>query len=149
MEDYCFPRKLIKLENHVSSNATIEVDTRECMEYLTAVANPAKIIEDPLIKDNKVLLWQMASADVPVNIFDASTWPDRINCNPLLTVVHHVIAPDMCQNQRNESYVQMHAVIAKPNVKEMRQSARSVLHCTSVQPFNQESAEATKSNAYE
>ena len=58
MEDYCFPRKLIKLENHVSSNATIEVDTRECMEYLTAVADPAKILEDPLIKDNKVLLWQ-------------------------------------------------------------------------------------------
>ena len=75
------------------------------MEYPTAVADPAKILEDPLIKDNKVLVWQMASADTPVNLFDASTWPDGIDFNPLLDVVHHTIAPHMCQNQRIESYV--------------------------------------------
>ena len=56
MEDHGFPRTLIKLENHVSSNSMIEVDTWECIEYLTAVADSATILEDPLIKDNKVLL---------------------------------------------------------------------------------------------
>ena len=83
------------------------------MEYLTAVADPKNILEDPLIQNNRELLWQMASAVNPVNLFDKSTWPDSVDFNPLLDVVHNVIDPHMCQTQWIESYVQMHALSQK------------------------------------
>ena len=51
----------------------------------------------------------------------------------------------MCQNQRIESYVQMHAVVSKTNVKEVRRSARSVLHSAIMRPFNQVSVEEKRS----
>ena len=43
----------------------------------------------------------------------------------------------MCQNQRIESYVQLHANVARTNVKEVRRSSRSVIHCATIRPFNQ------------
>ena len=51
----------------------------------------------------------------------------------------------MCQNQRIESYVQMHAVVSKTNLKEVRRSARSVLHSAIMRPFNQVSVEEKRS----
>ena len=87
----------------------------------------------------------MESADTPVDLFDASTWPNGIDSTPLCDIVHALIAPHMCQNQRIESYVQMHAVAAKTNVKEVRCSARAVLHSTAMHPFNQISVEAKHS----
>ena len=53
MDDYCFPKRRLFLNNHVSDNSTIEVNSRECMEYLTAEADPSKMLEDPIIKSNK------------------------------------------------------------------------------------------------
>ena len=82
----------------------------------------------------------MAAADPPVDLFDATTW-SSVDYKPLCDMVHAVIAPHMCQNQRIESYVQMHAVVAKTNVKEVRRSSRSMLHCAIIRPFNQISVE--------
>ena len=64
---------MIKLKNRVSSNTTIKIETREFMEYLIAVADSKKILEDPIIKNNRELLWKMVSADRLVNIFDELT----------------------------------------------------------------------------
>jgi hypothetical protein len=96
---------MIKLKNHVSSNATVEIKTQECMEHLTAIAYPKKILEDPIIKNNKKLLCKMVSANWPVNLFDESTWPDELNFTLLVCVVHNVITPTLCQNQRITSYI--------------------------------------------
>ena len=147
MRDYCWPSKTIELEHHTTYGETVEIDTRSCMEYLTEKASKhtEKILADPLIKDNKDLLWQMAAANQPVDLFDATTWPSGVDFEPLCDMIHAMIAPHMCQNQRIESYVQMHAVVAKTNVKEVRRSNRSVLHSTIVRPFNQESVEQKRS----
>ena len=56
-----------------------------------------------------------------------------------------MIAPHMAQNQRIESYVQMHAIVAKTDMKEVRRSTRSMLHSTIVWPFNQQSVEEKRS----
>ena len=145
MRDYCWPSKTIELEHHTASGETVEIDTRPCLEYLTEKADTEKILSDPLIKDNNDLLWQMAAADQPVNLFDSTTWPSGVDFEPLCDMIHVMIAPHMCQNQRIESYVQMYAVVAKTNVREVRRSARSVLHSTSVRPFNKESVEQKRS----
>jgi len=56
MQAYRFPSKVVELEGHVSSGETVEVNTRDCLEYLTEKADPKKILEDPLINSNKDLL---------------------------------------------------------------------------------------------
>ena len=56
MEDCCVPRKLIQLEGHMSLNEMIEVDTRECLQYLTEKLDPKKIFDDPFIRNNRDLL---------------------------------------------------------------------------------------------
>ena len=68
-----FYKKILQLEGHMSSNEMTEVDTCECLQYLTERLDTKKILVDPLIRNNKDLLWQMASAEVPVNPFDSST----------------------------------------------------------------------------
>ena len=124
----------------------MKVDTRACLEYLTENVDPMKVLNDPLIKDNKELLWQMAAADPPVDLFDPTTWSSEVDYKPLCDVIHAYIAPHMCQNQRIESYVHMHAVVAQTHVKEVRRAAQAVLHSTISRPFNQESVEAKRSN---
>jgi hypothetical protein len=92
------------------------------MEYLTAVADLQQILELPIIKENKDLLWKMATSNQPVNCVDDSTWFYGIVFSSLVGVVRNVITPHMCQHQQLESYVQMHTVTAKTNLKEARQS---------------------------
>ena len=89
VEDYCFPSETIKLENHMSSNEAIEINTRECMDYLTEEADPKKILDDPIIKNNKNMLWKIARADEPVDLFDCNTWPTGIDFKPLVDDTQH------------------------------------------------------------
>ena len=82
----------------------------------------------------------MATSDLPVDIFDKKTWVGQ-DFTPLLNIAHEQIAPHMAQNQRIESYVQLHANVARTNVNEGRRSARGVIQSTTIRPFNQKSAE--------
>ena len=71
---------------------------------------------------------------------------------PLLDLLHERIAPYMSQNQRIESYVQLHANVARTNIKEARRSARGVIQCATIRPFNQRSVaikRMTKNNLKE
>ena len=101
VEDYCFPSKTIYLKGHVTTGETVEVDTRACLEYITERVDPKKVLNDPLISDNKALLWQMAAADPPVDVFDPTTW-SSVDYKPLCDMIHTHIVPHMCQNQRKE-----------------------------------------------
>ena len=73
VEDYRWPSKVIELKGHTVSNQAGEVNTRECLEYLTGAADPKKILANPLIRNYKDLWWKVASADAPVDLFDTST----------------------------------------------------------------------------
>ena len=136
MEDYCFPRKLIQLEGHMSSNKMIEVDTCECLQYLTKRSDPKKILDDLLIRKTMDLLWQMVSAEVSVNPFDLSTWPRGVDLNPAHDMIHEMIAPHIAKIKQLESYVQVHAFVANTNMKQVGEPARYMLHSMIVQPFN-------------
>ena len=62
----------------------------------------------------------MASDEIPVNLFDLSTWPRGVDFNPLCGMIHEMIAPHMSQNQQIESYAEMNAGAAKKHGKEVR-----------------------------
>ena len=104
VDDYRWPSKVIELKGHTVSNQTVKVNTRECLDYLMGAAEPKKILAGPLIRNHKDLWWKATSAAAPVDLFDASTWPNRIDFTPLCDIVHALIATHMCQNQRIESY---------------------------------------------
>ena len=82
METYQFPSQRVHLMNQLTSNEPYEVDSAECLAYITADAEAEKILDDPLIKNNKELLLKMAYSDTPVNLFDQATWDD-VDYSPL------------------------------------------------------------------
>ena len=65
---YAFESKRIRLKLHETPDGDEEtwVDTRKCLEWLTAGADALKILEDPLIAEHKELWRTMASADETV-----------------------------------------------------------------------------------
>ena len=67
VDDYRWPSKVIELKSRTVSNQTIEVNTRECLEYFTEAADLKKILADPLIRNHKDLWWKVASADTLVH----------------------------------------------------------------------------------
>ena len=44
VDDYCWPSKVIELKGHTVSNQTIEVNTREYLEYLTEAVDPKRYL---------------------------------------------------------------------------------------------------------
>ena len=55
---------------------------------MTEIADPNEILKDSLITERK---WKMTSADVLVDLVDASTW-SGVGYNPLVDLVHQKIA---------------------------------------------------------
>ena len=149
METFSFPSELVELKNHDVSHETITVDSRDCLEYLTENADPMEILEDPLIKNNQTLLWQMAAADTPVDLFERGerkTW-NGVNYSPMVKVVHEEIAPHMSQCQRVESHVQTNAIVSRTNVGEARRTSRATVHTALHRTFNQESVEEKRESS--
>ena len=74
-KDYVFdPIQVVELEFHSASNDTVTIGLQECMGYLLDGADAQAMLNDPLIKDNKELLWTMAAGDEVVNMFNRKTW---------------------------------------------------------------------------
>ena len=55
VDDYRWPSKVIELKGRTISNQVVEVNTRECLEYLTGEADSKTILADPLIRNHKDL----------------------------------------------------------------------------------------------
>ena len=74
MAEYVFESEDIVLQHQGCDDEQVSVNTREIMKYLTELADPEDLLKDPLIANKKELWFEMASADVVVDLFDTSTW---------------------------------------------------------------------------
>ena len=104
-----------------SDDTSLMIDTRMYLEDLTSITDPLEILKDPLIVELKDLWWQMASADTTVDLYNNSNWCD-VNDDPLVIVIHHMIAIHSIHQQRLENHVQMAAHVASTHVGEDRRS---------------------------
>ena len=125
------------LDHNEGDLPPFKIKTDECLEYLTAGVNPFQLLQIPLIRDNKDLLWKMAMSpsDATVDIFDAETWKER-NFEPVLNEVHKRVAPHCCHGQGVENHVQSAGHVRKTNVGEERGSHRGTAHSYIIRRFN-------------
>ena len=140
MDGYNFPSETIQLEYHDASNKTVEIDTRECLDYLLKGDrfDVQKICDDKFIQDHEDLLWQWAAADDLVNIFDKKTW-GNVDYTQILDAIHAIIIPHLPQTQIVESYVQTLNIVSRTGIKENHRTSRGITHSTIMRPFNQQS----------
>ena len=104
--DYQFDDADIRLKHHGQTYGEegVKVNVRSMMNYLIRgppgadpetypTANPEAIIKDPIISDNKDLLWEMAEEDpLQFDLFDKSTWQGVVDYTPIIDLVHKRIA---------------------------------------------------------
>ena len=128
----------VEVKGHRMTGTTVKVKAKECMEQLTGNANPIEMLDDELFKlmqGPDELIWKLAVADTPVNIYYKKTWGDD-NYSHLLKIVQATILPHMSQNQLIENHIQVIAQVRKTGVLEERASARCRLHSFLLQPYN-------------
>ena len=95
-------------------------------------------MNDPIISENKELLWEMAEEDpLGFDLFDKSTWKGVSDYTPIIDVVHKRIAIHPIHQQRCELHVQMAAFVASTNVGEVRRSCRAMCLSTIFRPYHQ------------
>ena len=74
------------------------------MKYLTELADPKDLLKYPLIVKEKELWFEMASADVVVDLFDTSNSSGN-DFEPLLDLIHKRIVPHALHQQRCENHM--------------------------------------------
>ena len=141
---YVFESKNITLQHQGSDDRVITINTRECMKYLTELADPKDMLKDALLSVQWDLWMQMAFAEEVVDLFDRSTWATH-DYEPLLDLVHANIAPHALHQQRCENHVQMAALTASNNVGEGRRSDRAAALSYLMRDFNMKSVTEVKS----
>ncbi len=135
---HSFASREIVLDHNEGDLPPFKIKTDECMEYLTEGVDPIEMLQIPLIKDNKDLLWMMAFAqpDATVDIFDAETWTVGHDFEPVLNEVHKRVAPHCCHGQGVENHVQSAGHARKTKVGEERGSHRGTAHSYLIRRFN-------------
>ena len=71
------PNESIDLDGQDIHGQSIDADAAKCMQYLTANADPIKILEDPGILSERDLLWKLTSEQSPINLLDQTTWDNK------------------------------------------------------------------------
>ena len=137
VEVHEFTDKEITLEHHKVRNGDIKVNVRDCLDYLTADADRAHILERPFVKKYWTHILEMATAEETVDLFDKDTWGDH-DYSPLRKAVLSEICIHSIHQQRCENYVQLAALISKTNVGEVRRTARTIIISTIHRIFNKE-----------
>ena len=65
-----FDNTSISLKHHGADGALIQANSHDCMKYLAELADPADMLKDSLLIDQKELWWKMTDANEMVNLFD-------------------------------------------------------------------------------
>ena len=136
-------RQTYHKKRHDVQGQSISVEVDECMRNLTRNADPIKILDDPLIKSERDLLWKLGSARSPIDIFNEKTWGD-VDYTPLQSIVHAIVAVHPAQNQRVENHVQLAALVRSTHVGQARATARAMIHSYLVRRYNVASVVAKK-----
>mmetsp|Transcript_31076 Transcript_31076/g.74102 ORF Transcript_31076/g.74102 Transcript_31076/m.74102 type:complete len:1200 (+) Transcript_31076:150-3749(+) len=138
MDDFQFSDEDVTLMHHGSHYTDgAKANLKIMLEFLVADADPSKILKDPLITSNKVLLWQMVDDEdeLEFDLWDENTWT---NCyDPIVDMVHKRIAIHPIHQQRCENHVQMAALVASTSVNEVRRTSRCIALSGILRPFHQ------------
>ena len=138
-------RETILLKHHGHNHDAVEVNSRDCLRWLTSDADPSAILKDDLICCQKDLWWRMLRADKTADLFDETTWQGT-NYTPLVDLVHGRIAIHGVHQQRCENHVQMSALVSSTNVIEARRSDRTEGLSYLMRPFNKDAVEEVNKN---
>ena len=99
MASYVFENTILSLKHHGENVGELtEVNSRDCMKYLTELADPAHMLTDSLLTDQKELWWKMADADEVVDLFNKSTWIED-DYEPLVSLIHQKVVPHELHQQ--------------------------------------------------
>ena len=134
----------IQLENHDMTGVPVTVVARDCIQWLLQNADAYKMIDDVLIAEPlQSLVWNMAQADEPVDLFDKTTWDD-VDFWPLRRGLVDRIALAFANNQTAENHVQICALVRSTNVGIHRASCRVMSRSLLIQNFNERSVAEKK-----
>ena len=129
-----FPDEDIILEHHYMGDQPITVNLKECMDWLVKEADKEAMEQDRLFQFLIDDMSKIAEAEVPVDIFDKSTWGDH-DFTSTFEAYWNYIAPKPCHTQRGENLVQTAKFVGKTHVDEARRTGRSMIHCTFIRDF--------------
>ena len=122
----------------------VTVVARDCIQWLLQNADDYKMIDNVFIaKPLQSLVWDMAQADKPVDLFDKTTWDD-VDFWPLRRGLVDRIALAFANNQTAENHVQMCALVRSTNVGVHRASCRVMSHSLLIRNFNERSVAEKK-----
>jgi len=149
MANYEFEDATIYLKHHGDAYGTdgVKVSLRKMMNYLIKGpggtdaehwADPKKIIEHPIIAENKDLLWKMAEENkTKFDLWDPSTWSNGSDYASIQDVVYKRISIQFVHQQQCELHVQMAAYVAATNVGEVRRTCRCICLSVILRPYHQ------------
>ena len=149
MATYQFEDATIYLNHHGEAYGTegVKVSLRKMMNYLIKGpggmdaehwADPKKIIEHPIIAENKDLLWKMAEENkTTFDLWDRTTWSSGSDYATIIDVVHKRIAIQFVHQQQCELHVQMAAYVAATNVGEVRRTSHCICLSVIFRPYHQ------------
>lgn len=142
--EYEFESEEVCLET-LPSGRVPAFDAKVALTNATANLKASDLLEHKLIKDNKVLLWQMGSSEALVEVWEPSTWPDGEDYTQLQVVGVREIQPHLTQNQKIENSVYMMGQVVKTGVGQVRRTNRAINESTFKRPFNLKSLEEKRS----
>ncbi|KAK1733485.1 hypothetical protein QTG54_015773 [Skeletonema marinoi] len=141
-EPYQFTNQIIDMgaiHYRTTAQKNVRINVEECMNYLTADADPAAIMQSDFVKSHWDLIEEMGTFEYiedTISLFDDTTW-GHVDFEPLLEAVWNEIAIHACHQQRCENYVQLAALVAKTSVGEVRRTLRAIILSTIIRPFHQ------------
>ena len=118
MPEFSWPpqSEIIQLENHDMTGSYVTVEARDCIKWLLQNADAYKMIDDVLIAEPvQPLVWKIAQAEEPIDLFDNSTWGE-VDFQPLRRRLVTNIALAFANNQTAENHVQLTALVRATNV---------------------------------
>jgi len=121
----------------------IVINLCESMSYLTEVADPVKMLEDPFIKHNWHYIVALSKAKEAVDLlhrsddgkWDKSSWNGK-DYEPFAVNVIQCICIHSSHQQRCENYVQLCGLLALTGVGEVRRTCRAIINSVINQCFN-------------
>ena len=123
--------------HHTMTHGPVKMNLRKSMQYITAEADRAEILEDKFVRTNWELIRELAEQDVPINLIDLMTLKVEGHWHPLATAIWREIFVHSNHQQRCENYVQLSGLLALTGVSEERRSCRAISVAAIIRRFNQ------------
>ena len=123
--------------HHTMTHGPVKMNLRKSMQYITAEADRAEILEDEFVDRNFDLIRELAEQEDPINLIDLMILKVEGKWHPLATAIWREICIHSNHQQRCENYVQLSGLLALTGVSEDRRSCRAISVAAIIRRFNQ------------